>query len=132
MRSRDTQKATVSRQSAALPEAAKNSRQCDTIPRKLAEGRQSVKYGAAEKGSEGSTNGTIRTHGRCSVEEKLKAVLDTKHVLLPWLVTHAGVIITSYKMVNDDKAASVRIKNTRPGNKMLPLGEKVVWMRPKD
>ena len=37
--------------------------------------------------------GLIRTWKR-SVAKKLKTVLDNKHVLLPWHVTHAGLIIT--------------------------------------
>ena len=63
------------------------------------------------------------------VEEKLKAVMDHKHVLLLWLV-HAGVVITRYKMAMAKQ--HVRINNTRPRNMMLPFGEKVVWMMPKD
>ena len=62
-----------------------------------------------------------------SVEEKLKAVIDNKHVLLPWLVMHAGVIITKYKTVHDGKTAYQRIKNKR-----LSFGEKVVQMITKD
>ena len=65
-------------------------------------------------------------------DEKLKAVIDNKHVLLPWLVMHAGVSITDYKTVHDGKTAYQRIKNKRPSNTMLPFGEKVVWMLPKD
>ena len=61
-----------------------------------------------------------------TVEERLKAVLDNKHVILSWLVTHAGVIITTYKMVHDGKAASLRIKNKRPSNNMQPFGERRV------
>ena len=75
--------------------------------------------------------GLIRTW-KMSVEEKLKAVIDNKHVPLPWLVTHAGLIITRYKTVHDGKTAYQRIKNKRPSNKMLPFGEKVVWMMSKD
>ena len=45
---------------------------------------------------------------------------------------HAGVILTRYKNVQDGKTAYQRIKNKRPSNKMLPFGEKVVWMMPMD
>ena len=34
--------------------------------------------------------------------------------------------------MDDGKTAYQRIKNKRPSNKMLPFGEKVVWMMPKD
>ena len=71
---------------------------------------------------------------RMSVEEKLKAVTDNKHVLLPCLVMHARVIIPSRSIntVHDGKAAYQRIKNKRPSNKMLPFGETAVCMMPKD
>ena len=65
----------------------------------------------------------IRTW-KMSVEEKLKAVFDNKHVLLPWLVKHAGVIITRYKTVHDGKTAYQRTKNKKPSNKMVPFGER--------
>ena len=69
---------------------------------------------------------------RRTVEEKLKAVSDNKHVLLPWLVCQAGVIITRYTAVHDGKRAYQRNKNKRPSNKMQPFGEKVVWMMRED
>ena len=40
--------------------------------------------------------GMIRTW-KVFVQDKLSIVIDIKHVLLPWLVSHAGVIITRYK-----------------------------------
>ena len=46
----------------------------------------------------------IRTW-KVSVEEKLKAMMDNNHVLLPWLVMHAGVIITRYETVHDGMTA---------------------------
>ena len=66
------------------------------------------------------------------VQDKLNIVIDNKHVLLPWLVSHAGVIISRYKKVHDWKTAYQKIKNKSPSNKMMPFGEKVVWMMPKD
>ena len=69
---------------------------------------------------------------KMSVEEKLEAVIDNKHVLLPWLVMHAGVILARYKTVHDGKTACQRIKNKRPTDKILPFREKVVWMMPED
>ena len=75
--------------------------------------------------------GMVRTQ-KMFVEQKLKAVMDNKPVLLPRLVMHAGVIITRCKTVHDGKTAYQRVKNKRPSNKMLPFGEKVVWMMLKD
>ena len=62
----------------------------------------------------------------------MKAMMDNKHVLLPWLVMHAGVIITRYETVQYGMTAYQRIRNKRPGNKLLPFGEKVVWMMSKE
>ena len=63
---------------------------------------------------------------------KLKAVIDNKHVLLPWLVMHAGVSITRYKTVHDGKTACGEDQDKRPSNKMLAFGDTVVWTMPKD
>ena len=79
-------------------------------------------HGAADNAVR-EAEGMIRTW-KMSVEEKLKAVFDNKHVLLPWLVKHAGVIITRYKTVHDGKTAYQRIKNKKPSSKVLPFGER--------
>ena len=55
----------------------------------------------------------IRTR-KVFVQDKFSIVIDNKHVLLPWLVSHAGVIITRYKKVNDGKTAYQKIKNKSP------------------
>ena len=81
-----------------LQEAVKNSRQSDTILENSPKG-DSQSNGAAEN-AVSEAEGMIRTW-KMYVEEKLKAVVDTKHVLLHWLVMHAGVIITRYKTVQD-------------------------------
>ena len=63
-----------------------------------------------------------------SVEENLKV---KKHVLLPWLAIHSGVVITRYNTVHDGKTVYQRIKNKGSGNKVLPFGQKFFWMKPK-
>ena len=113
----------------ALQEAGKNSRQSGTILENSPKG-DSQSNGAAENAVR-EEEGMKRT-GKMSVEEELKAVIDNKHVLLPWLVMHARVLITRYKTVHDGKTAYQRIKNKRPSNKMQPFGEKVVWMMLND
>ena len=105
----------------ALQEAVKNSRQSDTILENSPK-VDSESNGAADNAVR-EAEGMIRTW-KMSVEEKLKAVFDNKHMLLPWLVMHAGVIITRYKTVHDGKTAYQRIKNKKPSNKMLPFGER--------
>ena len=110
-------------------QGAVKTRQSDTRIENSPKG-ESQSNGAAENAVREEEE-MIRTW-KMSVEEELKAVIDNKHVLLPWLVMHAIVIITRYKTVHDGKTAYQRIKNKRPSNKMLPFGEKVVWMMPND
>ena len=105
----------------ALQEAVKNSRQSDTILENSPK-VDSESNGAADNAVR-EAEGMIRTW-KMSVEEKLKAVFANKHVLLPWLVKHAGVIITRYKTVHHGKTAYQRTKNKQPSNKMLPFGER--------
>ena len=111
----------------AVAEAVKNSRQSDTILENSPKG-DSQSNGAAENAVR-EAEGMIGTW-KMSVGEKLKAVIDNKHVLLPWLVIHAGVIITRYETVHEGKMANQKIKNKGPSNKMLPFG--VVWTMPND
>ena len=59
-------------------------------------------------------------------------MLNNNHVLLSWMLMHPGVIITRYMMVHDGTTAYQRSKDKRSSKKMLPLGEKVAWMMPKD
>ena len=66
------------------------------------------------------------------VQDKKNTMNDNKHVLLPWLESHAGVIITRYKKVHDGKTEYQKIKHKSPRNKMMSCGEKVLWMMPKD
>ena len=115
----------------AVQEAVKNSRQSDTILENSPKGDS--QSNGAEENAVREAEGMIRTW-KMSVEEKLKAVIDNKHVLLPWLAMHAGVIITRSKAVHDGKTAYRRVKNKRPNKNMLPFGEseRVVWMMPKD
>ena len=54
-------------------------------------------------------------------------MIDNQHVLLPWLVSHADVIMTR-KKVHDGKTAH----HKSPSCKMMLFGEKVLWMMPKD
>ena len=106
-----------------LQEVVKNVRVSDTILENSPKG-DSQSNGAAENAAR-EAEGMIRTW-KVFVQDKLNIVIDNKHVLLPWLVSHAGVIITRYKKVHDGKTAYQKIKNNRPSNKMMPFGEKVV------
>ena len=120
----DGERATV-----APHEAVKNSMQSDTILENSPKG-DSQSNGAAENAVR-EAEGMKRTR-KMSVEEKFRAVVDNKHVLLPWLVMHAGVMITRYETVHDGKTAYQRIKIKRPSNKMLPFGGEVICMMPKN
>ena len=107
----------------ALQEAVKNVRLSDTILENSLKGDSQSK-GAAENAAR-EAEGMIRTW-KVFVQDKLNIVIDSKHVLLPWLVSHAGVIITWNKKVHDGKTAYKKIKNKSPSNKMMPFGEKVM------
>ena len=113
----------------ALQEPMKNARQSDTIFENSPKG-DSQSNGAAEKAVR-EAEGMIRTWN-VFVQDKLNTVIDNKHVLLPCLASHAGVIITRYKKVHDGKTAYQKIEHKSFSNKMMPFGEKVVWMMPKD
>ena len=97
----------------ALQEAVKNARQSDTNL------ENSLKGDSQSNGAAGNAvreaEGKIRTW-KVFVQDKLNIEIDNKHVLLPWLVSHAGVIITRYKKVHDGKTAYQMIKNNRPSN----------------
>ena len=77
----------------ASKEAVKNTNYSDTFLDPSSE-VDSQSNGAAEN-AVWEAEGMIRTWKRFA-EEKLKAVLDNKSVLLPWIVMHARVIITRY------------------------------------
>ena len=113
----------------ALQEAIVRSRQSETIVENSPKG-DSQSNGAAENAVR-ETEGMIRTW-KVYVEERLGTRLDNRHVLLPWLVLHAGLIHTRYKISHDGKTAYQKIKGKRPSSKVLPFGEKVIWMMPKD
>ena len=86
----------------ALQDAVNNSRYSDTILENAPKG-DSHKNGVAAN-TVREAEGMIRTWKNVC-RGKLKAVIDNKHVLLPWLVMHAGVSITRYKTVHDGKTA---------------------------
>ena len=75
----------------ALQEAVKNVPLGDTILEKSPKG-DSQSHGAAENAVK-VTEGMIRTW-KVFVQDKLNIVIENKHVLLPWLVSHAGVMTT--------------------------------------
>jgi hypothetical protein len=95
----------------------------------LAPRGDSQSNGAAENAVR-EVEGMLRTW-KLHVEEKLNCVIDNKHVLLPWLVQHAGHIITRYKMGADGKTAYQRLKGKRPSGRIMPFGETILWMQPK-
>ena len=105
----------------ALQEAVKNVRMSGTILENSPTAENAVR----------EAEGIIRSW-KVFVQDKLNIVIYNKHVLLPWLVSHAGVIITRYKKVHDGKTAYQKRKKKSHSNKMMPFGEKVVWVMPKD
>ena len=112
----------------ALQEVVKHVRQSDTILENSPKG-DSQANGAAENAVR-EAEGMIRAW-KVFVQDKLSIVIDNKHVLLPWLVSHAVETIIRYKKVHDGKTAYQKIKNKSPSHKVMPFRE-VVWVMPKD
>ena len=92
----------------ALQDAVKNSKQSGTILENSSKGDS--QSNRAEENAVREAEGLTRTR-KMSVEEKWKAVMDIKHVILPWLVMHEGAIITRYKTVDDGMTAYDKIKH---------------------
>ena len=84
--------------------------------------------GAAENAVR-EVEGMIRTW-KLYIEEKLGQTLDNQHILLPWLIQHAGTLITRYKIGKDGKTAYQRLKGKKTSSRILPFGEKVLYMEP--
>ena len=96
----------------ALQKAVKNTRQSDTLQENSRTGDRRSN-GAAENVRE--AEGMTRTWV-VFVQDKTNTGIDNKHVLLPWCVSHAGVIITRYEEAFDGKTTYQKIKNRRPSN----------------
>ncbi len=71
-------------------------------------------------------------HGKLAVESKSGSKFENDNVLIPWLVMHTGEILTRFKMGPDGRTPYFRLKGKHPRTKMIPFGEKVMYMPAKD
>ena len=63
-----------------------------------------------------------------SIEEDDQCQLPGDHLLMPYIVNHAGNMMTRYRMGADGMTPYQRIKGRRAPEKVVPLGEKVLFM----
>ena len=125
----------------ALKKAVKMFRQTETIiedgdeniERKIADTMieespvgDSQANGAAEKTVQDVEN-MIRTW-KSAVEQSYGCTLPTNSVLMPYIVQHAGLIITRYRMGADGLTPYQRLKGRKALGKAIPLAEKVLYM----
>ena len=88
----------------------------------------------AESQSNGSIESAIRELAgmhrtlKDAIETKIGEKLGPDHPMLPWIVEYSGTVITRYRVGKDGRTAYCRIKGKNPSNKVVPLGEKVLYM----
>eukprot|EP00973_Karenia_brevis_P045940 6361855-Karenia_brevis.AAC.1 len=58
--------------------------------------------------------------------------MESTHVLLPWIVEYAGEIVTRCRKGDDGRTAYERLRGKAPSCRMMPVGEKVLFMPLKD
>ena len=91
--------------------------------------------------SDSDRNGTIEraiqdVEGQCrtmrsALEEKLKMKMTLKHAVTPWLIRHAGYLITRRRIRPNGRAALQMTKGQRPNGKLAELAELVHFFIPK-
>ena len=77
-----------------------------------------------------NVQGQVRTL-KLMLEEKYKVTIGDNHMVLPWLVKYAGVLINICRVGSDGKTAYERRKG-RKWKRALPVfGECIWWLRPE-
>ncbi len=90
----------------------------------------SASNGAAEKAVQ-EVEGHVRTWVSY-VEEKMGQPLRGDSHVIPWLVEYVSTAINRTKVGSDGKTPYVRSKGKSSKTKLLPFGEKILWMLPKE
>ena len=89
----------------------------------------SASNGLAEEAVK-SLEGMVRTW--MDVKEcKYKVKLSSSHVLMPWIVESAGEVIKRCKVGNDGRTAYQRFKGKSLSSKVVPFGERVLFIPSK-
>ena len=70
---------------------------------------------------------TLRSH----IEEKTGTTIHLDSPIVPWLVRHAGYLITRCKVRSDGKTAMQKMNGRRTNTPLLPCGESVLFKLPK-
>ena len=91
---------------------------------------ESQSNGAAERTVQ-VVEGMIRTW-KDAIEAKINATISTTSVMMPYIVQHAGAVITRCKLGQDGMTPYQRLRGKKASSKMVPLGEKVLYMPLKD
>ena len=86
---------------------------------------ESQSNGAAER-AVGEVKGMIRTL-RVGLDRKLDAKLEANHVIFPWLIEHAGVLISRHKVWNDGRTAYETIKGKRASTPLCGFAERIMF-----
>ena len=74
--------------------------------------------------------GMIRTLRR-SIEAKIGTPIKLDAAIVPWIVRHAGYIITRCRIQEDGKTAMQKMKGRKVNVPWVPLGEAVLFKLPK-
>ena len=74
--------------------------------------------------------GMIRTL-RSSIEEKTSKPIRLDDTIVPWIIRHAGYVITRCKVGSDGKTALQRMKGRKTHTPWVPFGESVLFKLPK-
>ena len=91
---------------------------------------ESASLGGAEKAVQ-EVEGHVRTW-LSHIEKKMKCEVNGNSPVIAWLIEHVSVAINRTKVGVDGKTAYARIKGKNSKIKLLPFGEKVLWMIPKE
>ena len=69
--------------------------------------------------------GIIRTV-KCHIESRTQEPLDDDSLVMPWLVEHAGCILSRCQKGRDGKTPFERLHGKKPTQEFVPFGEKVL------
>ncbi len=63
------------------------------------------------------------------IEHNTGMSIGSEHALIPWLIQHAGHLITCYKTQKDGRSPYQRLRGKRATTYLVPLGEKILFQR---
>ena len=69
---------------------------------------------------------------KVGLEQRIKGPLPVDSPILPWIVEHAGVVITTGRKGPDGKTPYYRLKDQKFSGKLFEMGEKVLFKELED